>query len=148
MSSFSAAARGGGTSLLRLAPPPTQRRDVPGEPPAPPSSAGDTHDVGAGGAEGVGPADVEVGLVQRHEDADEVEAFGLQPGKSGDGAEHPSALCDPHDPPRRRLTSWLFFLKVHSEVFCAVGPHAICSGKGEAPKLLSQATTAQPEWGN
>lgn len=92
MSSSSAAARRAGTSCAAMSSTShpagaphgsaATRRESP---PRPRPRRGDTHDVGAGGAEGVGPADVEVGLVQRHEDPDEVEAFGLQRGKSGDG---------------------------------------------------------------
>lgn len=38
----------------------------------------DTHNVGACGAEGVGPTDIQVGLVQGHQDSDKVEALGLR----------------------------------------------------------------------
>lgn len=52
----------------------------------------ETHDVGTGGAEGVGPTGVKVGLVQLNEDADEVEAFRLQKEKGG-GSQFPFKFC-------------------------------------------------------
>lgn len=43
-----------------------------------PIEGSNTHDVGALGLEGIGTTDVQVGGIVRLEEADEVEAFGLQ----------------------------------------------------------------------
>lgn len=103
-----------------------------------------THNVGARGAEGVGPTDIEVGLVQGHQDSDEVEALSLRGKEQRLGAEHCSGfLGPPEPPPQGHLTSWLFFLKAHSEVFSAVGAHINCKGNEDVPGLSSPAP-----WGN
>lgn len=110
-----------------------------GAPSVPLPSLEGTHDVGAGRAEGVGAADVEVGLVQGHQHPDEIEALGLHGGERaerGGGAESPCSASPNSSPPSLGspgrpavfLTSWLFFLKAHSEVFSAVGPHVIWGG--------------------
>lgn len=74
--------------VLTATPQPAQR------PPAP-CPGEDTHDVGACGAEGVGPADVEVGLVQGHQDSDEVEALSLRGKEQSWVMSTPVALWDP-----------------------------------------------------
>lgn len=128
-----------------------------GHPASPLPSPGGTHDVGAGRAEGVGAADVEVGLVQGHQHPDEIEALGLHRG----GKEQKrvtmtrvpaSQFLPPPGSPRSVPHLPALFLESTLRGFLSRGAPRYLGrelrGSGAAMQAGSLATVSQPEQGN